>query len=130
MADFPTAKTEAVDNVTDVLAKHINNLEDKVGIDSSADTSSLDYKVNNIPDWTAASAGTIHSSNYVDNDTTYTAGTGLTLSGTEFQNTDKVTWSLEHIHAQQSEGMKRQDDWKEWLRLHLSSIESLVFSIF
>ena len=33
MADFPTAKTEAVDNVTDVLAKHINNLEDKVGID-------------------------------------------------------------------------------------------------
>jgi len=48
MADFPTAKTEAVDNVTDVLAKHINNLEDKVGIDSSADTSSLDYKVNNI----------------------------------------------------------------------------------
>jgi uncharacterized protein with ParB-like and HNH nuclease domain len=43
----------------------------------------------------------------------------------KFQNTDKVTWSLEHIHAQQSEGMKRQDDWKEWLRLHLSSIESL-----
>jgi len=45
MADFPTAKTEAVDNVTDVLAKHVNNLEDKVGIDSSADASSLDYKV-------------------------------------------------------------------------------------
>jgi len=46
MADFPTAKTNAVDNVTDVLAKHINNLENKVGIDSSTDTSSLDYKVN------------------------------------------------------------------------------------
>lgn len=45
MADFPTAKTNAVDNVTDVLAKHINNLESKVGIDGSADTSSLDYKV-------------------------------------------------------------------------------------
>ena len=35
-------------------------------------------------DWTLASAGTIHSSNYVDNDTTYTAGTGLALSGTDF----------------------------------------------
>ena len=46
MADFPTAKTEAVDNVTDVLAKHVNNLEDKVGIDGSVDTDSLDYKVN------------------------------------------------------------------------------------
>lgn len=48
MADFPTAKTNAVDNVTDVLAKHINNLENKVGIDSSTDTSSLDYKVHTL----------------------------------------------------------------------------------
>jgi len=48
MADFPTAKTNAVDNVTDVLAKHINNLENKVGIDSSTDTSSLDYKVRHV----------------------------------------------------------------------------------
>lgn len=29
-----------------------------------------------------------------------------------------VTWSLEHIHAQQSEGMKTQDVWKKWLELH------------
>lgn len=45
MADFPTALTSAVDNTTDVLAKHLNNLETKVGIDASADTSSLDYKL-------------------------------------------------------------------------------------
>lgn len=43
----------------------------------------------------------------------------------KFQKTGKVSWSLEHIHAQQSEGMKKQDDWKEWLRLHLPSIISL-----
>ena len=37
-------------------------------------------------DWTTASAGTIHASNYTDTDTdtTYTAGTGLSLVGTEF----------------------------------------------
>ena len=31
-----------------------------------------------------ASAGTIHASNYTDTDTTYTAGTGLALTGTVF----------------------------------------------
>ena len=35
-------------------------------------------------DWTGASAGTIHSTNYVDNNTTYTGGTNLTLSDTTF----------------------------------------------
>lgn len=43
----------------------------------------------------------------------------------KFQKTGKIFWSLEHIHAQQSEGMQKQDDWKEWLRLHLPSIVSL-----
>ena len=42
---FPTDKTEAVDNTTDVLAAHLNNLEDKVGIDGSSDTNSLDYQI-------------------------------------------------------------------------------------
>lgn len=37
----------------------------------------------------------------------------------------KVAWSLEHIHAQQSEGMRTQDAWKKWLELHTSSIEAL-----
>lgn len=36
---------------------------------------------------------------------------------------DKASWSLEHIHAQQSEGMRRQEEWKEWLRLHIRSVE-------
>ena len=43
----------------------------------------------------------------------------------KFQKTGKVSWSLEHIHAQQSEGMRKQEDWKEWIRLHVPSIESL-----
>ena len=37
----------------------------------------------------------------------------------------KVSWSLEHIHAQQSEGMRTQELWKEWLTLHIPSIKSL-----
>lgn len=43
----------------------------------------------------------------------------------KFQKSGKVSWSLEHIHAQESEGMQKQDDWKEWLRLHIPSIVSL-----
>ncbi len=49
MSDFPTVLTNAVDGVpgvgTPIAAKHINNLEAKVGINGSADTNSLDYKV-------------------------------------------------------------------------------------
>lgn len=37
----------------------------------------------------------------------------------------KVVWSLEHIHAQQSEGMRTQEMWKEWLKLHVSSIRTV-----
>lgn len=35
-----------------------------------------------------------------------------------------VSWSLEHIHAQQSEGLRTQALWKEWLKLHLTSVEA------
>lgn len=66
---FPTNKSEVIDTVTTVLAIHINNLEDKVGIDGSADVDSLDYKVaqntaknTNVP--TALSAGTVTSTSY------------------------------------------------------------------
>ena len=39
-------------------------------------------------DWSASSAGTIHASNYINTgNTTYTAGSGLTLTGTVFSNT-------------------------------------------
>lgn len=38
---------------------------------------------------------------------------------------NNVMWSLEHIHAQQSEGMKTQEVWKKWLELHIPSVKSL-----
>lgn len=38
----------------------------------------------------------------------------------------KVAWSLEHIHAQQSEGMRTQEVWKEWLELHIQSLIALT----
>lgn len=34
-------------------------------------------------------------------------------------------WSLEHIHAQQSQGMKTEVQWKEWVRLHIPSVKLL-----
>jgi len=43
----------------------------------------------------------------------------------KYQSSGKVMWSLEHIHAQQSEGMRTQEQWKEWLKLHRPSIEAL-----
>jgi hypothetical protein len=44
-----------------------------------------DFVANEHIDWTAASAGTIDPTNYTNTgDTTYTAGNGLTLTGTEF----------------------------------------------
>lgn len=43
----------------------------------------------------------------------------------KYQNSGKVMWSLEHIHAQQSEGMQKQEQWKEWLNLHLDSIKAV-----
>ena len=35
-------------------------------------------------------------------------------------------WSLEHIHAQQSEGMRTQEVWREWLALHIPSVNISV----
>jgi hypothetical protein len=40
---FPTTLTNAVDGETEIFASHLNNLEAKVGIDSSSVTTSLDY---------------------------------------------------------------------------------------
>lgn len=44
----------------------------------------------------------------------------------KFSNGSKVTWSLEHIHAQQSEGLRTQEMWKEWLKLHIPSIKAVA----
>ena len=43
----------------------------------------------------------------------------------KYQNLGKVMWSLEHIHAQQSEGMQKQEQWKEWLNLPLDSVKAV-----
>jgi hypothetical protein len=34
-------------------------------------------------------------------------------------------WSLEHIHAQQAEGLTKVEQWKEWLRLHREALVEL-----
>ena len=43
----------------------------------------------------------------------------------KFYGKNKVLWSLEHIHAQQSEGLNKQELWRQWIELHLPSIKSL-----
>ena len=34
-------------------------------------------------------------------------------------------WSLEHIHAQQSQGMNKREQWVEWLNLHKNSLMTI-----
>lgn len=43
----------------------------------------------------------------------------------KFDEKGKVAWSLEHIHAQQSEGLRTQEMWKEWLSLHIPSVKNV-----
>ena len=38
----------------------------------------------------------------------------------------KANWSLEHIHAQQSESLRTQEAWREWLRLHIPSVSEVA----
>jgi hypothetical protein len=38
------------------------------------------------------------------------------------------TWSLEHIHAQNSESLKTNQEWKDWLEIHKKSLEGLEVS--
>ena len=44
----------------------------------------------------------------------------------KFDEKGKVAWSLEHIHAQQSEGLRTQEMWKEWLGLHIPSVRAVA----
>ena len=44
----------------------------------------------------------------------------------KFGRKGKVSWSLEHIHAQQSEGLRTQEMWKEWLVLHIPSVRAVA----
>ncbi len=43
----------------------------------------------------------------------------------KYDKSGKVTWSLEHIHAQQSEGLRTQEMWKEWILLHIPSVKNV-----
>jgi len=38
----------------------------------------------------------------------------------------KSNWSLEHIHAQQSDSLRTQEAWREWLRLHIPSVAEVA----
>ena len=44
----------------------------------------------------------------------------------KFDEKGKVAWSLEHIHAQQSEGLRTQEMWREWLDLHIPSVRAVA----
>jgi hypothetical protein len=37
----------------------------------------------------------------------------------------RAAWSLEHIHAQQSEGLDSNQEWSSWLDLHVDALASL-----
>ena len=100
MADFPTAKTNAVDNETDVLAKHINNLENKVGIDNSTDANSLDYKVGALEDRmpTGNVVGTTDTQTLTNKTLTspkINENVALTSTSTELNYVDGVTSAIQ-----------------------------------
>ena len=42
----------------------------------------------------------------------------------KFGGNGKVSWSLEHIHAVNSQDRGNQKQWREWLRLHRASLEN------
>ena len=42
----------------------------------------------------------------------------------KFGGSGKVSWSLEHIHATNSQDRGNQKQWREWLRLHRESLEN------
>lgn len=37
----------------------------------------------------------------------------------------KMVWSLEHIHAQHSQGMRKEEEWKQWLKYHVPSVKAV-----
>ena len=46
--------------------------------------------------------------------------------GSPFDKFKEEHWTLEHIHAQRSESMNRQELWLEWLKLQLPSLKNIV----
>jgi uncharacterized protein with ParB-like and HNH nuclease domain len=43
-----------------------------------------------------------------------------------FETHKKKQWSLEHIHAQNSDGLNKKEDQQKWLSMHRKSLEDLV----
>jgi hypothetical protein len=43
-----------------------------------------------------------------------------------FEHHKTKSWSLEHIHAQNSEGLNKKEDQQNWLKLHRQSLEDLL----
>lgn len=43
----------------------------------------------------------------------------------KFGKDGKVSWSLEHIHAQQSESLRTQEMWKKWIELHMKCVRAI-----
>jgi hypothetical protein len=69
---FPISLTNAIDGDTEIIASHLNNLEAKVGIDGSLDTSSLDYILTNT---SSLDPGHKHKTEDGASDLTITQGT-------------------------------------------------------
>jgi hypothetical protein len=44
-----------------------------------------------------------------------------------FDKHKRENWSLEHIHAQQSQGLSKKDQWVEWLTLHMKSLKNIGY---
>ena len=53
-------------------------------------------------------------------------GNGQRFPFDKFKSTVGGAWSLEHIHAQNSEGLKTVKEWHEWLRLQLPYVVRLA----
>jgi hypothetical protein len=94
MSDFPTALTNAVDGVpgvgTPILAKHLNDLEAKVGVDKSTVPTSLDFLIKSaggwIPvtdTWTYASADTPNFTFTIPGDQTGLLSPGMRIRLTQ-----------------------------------------------
>jgi len=84
---FPTGLTSAVDSVTDITAALLNNVEAKIGIDSSAVTTSHDYKLSGVTgtDKAVSKAGTETLTNKTLTSPVINTPTGdvATLTGSE-----------------------------------------------
>ena len=94
-----TGLTDSPANYTGAALKYVRVNSGGTGVEfdelsnSDWDHDSLaNFVANEHIDWTASGAGTIHASNYTDTNTTYSAGTNMSLSGTTFSSTDTNTW--------------------------------------